>query len=762
MADDNEKVPAYNKAKVTELQNNVQASIDKLQTDVMASNPELSHTNSYLRSQMHKNIDAIINNNISNTGLSNISMLYGRAYGKDLQKDNQVIDSIIKTFEDDSVMNNVMSLYSQNTYLKEFDREVDTVCKYMPKLLEALATRKESVLAADHFTQDCINIKSTSSELSEVATENNIKAMKEKYNLSDFLDRVFSETDKLGETFVYCVPYEKALSRILKKSPRNVSVSGEQIVSESMQFSIDENTHKLVEHVNPTREYIKENGGLTVELNTSGVLESVINYHTNIGDIFDKAPESINEDYSSGFKRIADTIADGGKPIKKSLYKIDSFASDGLVDTHKKKIDTKVKVPGCVLKILDHTMVKPLYIEDTCLGYYYIECDNELNMNQLTFSSTLGGLKPGHTARKLSANSAAHQDKQILRKIASKISQKIDAKFINANQDLTKEIYLILKYNMDANKDGKISKIRVTFIPPEDIIHTYFKKDPDSNRGVSSLQKALFPAKLFSCLYISNVVSILTRGNDKRVYYVRQNVDTNISAVLLNTISQIKKSNFGLRQIENMNNIMNITGRFNDYVIPESANGDAPVRFEIMEGQKVEVQTELMDKLEEMAINSTDVPMEVITARQQLDFATQYTMSNTRFLRTVYNLQSKTKKFFDKILTRIYDAEFQCDDSVEVELPPPMYLNLMNFTQIQAQTRDTVEFVAPLYIDVENSDPRLVSKVKAGITKFYLKSFLPDDAIKKIVDKCEMEFAKEKDPGEAEQAGPGGGGMQQY
>ena len=162
MADDNEKVPAYNKAKVTELQNNVQASIDKLQTDVMASNPELSHTNSYLRAQMHKNIDAIVNNNISNTGLSNISMLYGRVYGKDLQKDNQVIDSIIKTFEDDSVMNNVMSLYSQNTYLKEFDREVDTVCKYMPKLLEALATRKESVLAADHFTQDCINIKSTS------------------------------------------------------------------------------------------------------------------------------------------------------------------------------------------------------------------------------------------------------------------------------------------------------------------------------------------------------------------------------------------------------------------------------------------------------------------------------------------------------------------------------------------------------------------------------------------------------------------------
>jgi hypothetical protein len=297
---------------------------------------------------------------------------------------------------------------------------------------------------------------------------------------------------------------------------------------------------------------------------------------------------------------------------------------------------------------------------------------------------------------------------------------------------------------MNHNGAGRISKIRVTFIPPEDIIHSYFNKDPKSNRGISSLLRALFPAKLYSCLYISNVIAILTRGNDKRVYYVKQNVDTNIAGVLLNTINLIKESNFGLRQIENMNNIMNITGRFNDYVIPESASGEAPVRFEIMQGQDVQHPTDLMNQLEEMAVNATDVPMEVIQARQQLDFATHYTMSNTRFLRKVYNLQAKFTKILTKLFTRIYDAEYECTDTVTVELPPPMYLALMNSSQMFQSANEHVENITPLYIDTENEDPALVAKVKARIKKFYMKSFIPDEAIQQIVDSARMEFEKDK------------------
>ena len=739
MADDKEK-SGLNTALINKLEKNVQDSIDLLYGDIHGASPNMSRTNDYMRTRMHKAIDSITNYNVNALGISNISSLYARLNAT--QGDRSTIGDIMKVFENDSLMNNVVSMYSQNVYLKEADKEYELIMKYMPMLHDALDTRKEAVLSADHFTKDAINIKSSSAELSDATTDNNIESMRDKYDIDYVLDRMYGETDKLGECFVYCVPYKKAMSKLLKASKGNDITKGgwfSNSLNEAVTFSYNEITESVEEF-----SIASKHEGLSIEFNMSGIITEAVRDHHRMDTIINEVTfMSLNE-----AKVEIDSHDDGMinmDKLKKGMYDLDPnykdiTAQDGLITGNK---DKTIKVPGCVVKFLDRTMVKPLYIDDTCLGYYYIETNNPMNTDQITFTSTLGGLRPGTTARKI-ANNSDDNDNIIIKKIAKQLSKKIDAKFINANQDLTKEIYMILKYNMKHNDSGRISKMRVTFIPPEDIIHSYFNKDPRSNRGISSLSRALFPAKLYSCLYISNVIGLLTRGNDKRVYYVKQNVDTNISAVLLNTINSIRKSNFGLRQIENMNNIMNITGRFNDYIIPESASGEAPVRFEIMPGQEIQHPTELMNQLEEMAINATDVPMEVIQARKQLDFATHYTMSSTRFLRKVYNLQAKFTKISSKLLTRIYDAEFDCQDTVTIELPPPMYLALTNSSQMFQSANEHVENVTPMYIDVESNDPVLVNKIKAKIKKFYMKSFLPDAMLERIVSQAKMEYEKEK------------------
>lgn len=725
---------SINTRTIDTLEKNVQASIDKLYADTHGNSPETSRTLDYMRTRMHHAIDNIVSNNISNTGISNISSLYARS--QSIQNDANITRQIISTFENDTMMDSVMSLYSQNVYLKEADKEFEVIMKYMPKLHDALDTRKEAVLSADHFTKDAINITSSSATLSEVSSASNIKQMREKYGIDDIIDRIYDETDKLGECFIYCVPYKKALSRLLDKGGAGSPASSDEI-QESTFCAFDESG--MVKYYNHKVDSNTKDG-ITLEFNNTGFIPDAIKQAYTARNVLNEASSmALNESKIENQETISnDSIKNG--------YKLDNDATaqDGII-SNSKNID--IKAPGAVVKILDHTMIRPLYIEDTCLGYYYIETDKPMTVENLTFSSTLGGLKPGNTARKIAENKSDNEN-AIIKKIAKEISDKIDKKFINANQDLTKEIYLILKYNQDHTSNGRISRIKVSFIPPEDIIHSYFHKDPKSNRGISSLQRALFPAKLYSCLYISNTLAILTRGNDKRVYYVKQQADTNISKVLLNTINQIKRSNFGLRQIENMNNIMNITGRFNDYVIPESPSGDAPVRFEIMQGQDVQHPTELMNQLEEMAVNSTDVPLEVIQARQQMDFATHYTMSNTRFLRKVYNLQSKFTKIINKLLTRIYDIEFDCEDSVTIELPPPMYLNLMNSGQMFQSANEHVENVTPMYIDVDNEDPQLVSMVKNRIKKFYMRSFLPDEALTRLVDQARMDFERNRKPEE--------------
>ena len=253
--------------------------------------------------------------------------------------------------------------------------------------------------------------------------------------------------------------------------------------------------------------------------------------------------------------------------------------------------------------------------------------------------------------------------------------------------------------------------------------------------------RALFPAKLFSALYISNVIQFLTRGFDKRVYYVRQTVDTNISGVLMNVINQIQKSNYGLRQIESMSNVLNMLGRFNDLVIPRSASGDSPIDFEVIPGQQVEIKNDLMNMLEEMAVNATDVPFEVIQSRQQVDYATHLTMTNTKFLQKIYNRQGKTQKIFSKILTKIYNYEYNMDnnrsDEIVVVLPPPIYLNATNTAQILSSVTDLSQGIAASVVN-ENNDADLMNEFARQVRLKMVESLFPEGFIDKCLDDAKL------------------------
>ena len=342
----------------------------------------------------------------------------------------------------------------------------------------------------------------------------------------------------------------------------------------------------------------------------------------------------------------------------------------------------------------------------------------------------------------LSTNSMMDQTQKqnnIIRYLSNQISNLIDAKFINTNQDLRQEIYTILKYNQD-NNSSKMNKIRVTFIPPDDMEHVYFKMNKDTHRGISDLDKSMFPGTLFSSMYITHCIWNMTRAQDKRVYYVNQNVDTNISKTLLNTINQIKKGNFGIRQIENINHILNITGMFNDYIIPRGPGGNTPIDFEVMQGQSVEYQTELMTMLEEAAVNACEVPMEMIQMRNSVDYASQLTMSSSKFLRKVYNRQSKFQKNLTRIINNIYNNEFDDNITLNVMLPPPMFLNLTNTNQMMTNVNEYSQSVAQLILDPDEEEP-VKNEVIREVNKFHLGTYINLPELEEIAHRAKQHMA---------------------
>ena len=378
------------------------------------------------------------------------------------------------------------------------------------------------------------------------------------------------------------------------------------------------------------------------------------------------------------------------------------------------------------------------------MGYYYFELkttnDSESFMG---FKNILGDPLTNMRGDSRTAFNNVDNQRQdeTIKYVAGQLSKFIDKQFVNNNQDLAKEIYMILKYN-DLFNTPSVDLIKVTFVPPEDMVHFYFKQDPVTHRGISDLDKALIPAKIYSSLYVTSSIGNLTRSQDKRVYYVKQTVDTNIAQTLLNTISQIKQSNFGIRQFQNINNVLNITGRFNDYIIPTNASGEPPIQFEIMPGQQIEAPTDLMDKLEEMAINSTGIPIEIIQARQSIDYAAQLTMSSSKVLRFCYKRQELLQDKLSLLISPIYNYEYDESINIDVTLPPPSFINITNTNQLVDNVKGFVQSVVDVEL-ADTQDEKLRAIYSRELFKHYLGTHLDVASHSAILDRSKILAQKE-------------------
>lgn len=171
-----------------------------------------------------------------------------------------------------------------------------------------------------------------------------------------------------------------------------------------------------------------------------------------------------------------------------------------------------------------------------------------------------------------------------------------------------------------------------------------------------------------------------------------------------------------------------------------------------MQGQQVEIKTELLSLLEEAAINSTGVPLELIQSRQSPDYAMQLTMSNTKFLRFVYGRQSQFQLLLEPLLTKLYDVEYGTTDKIKVTLPPPLFINVTNTNQLITNTSDFCNSLVEIVMG-DSQDDILKAKVGKKLKIYYLGSYVNMSMINDIIESAKQEKAKE----DAEQADQEGG-----
>lgn len=726
--------------------------------DTYATDPSTRDELERIGSDIEDHISKVLSRN-GNDDVANISKLYAVANLRNTLDDASYNKEIVSFFEDRSITDQLVNSYLENKWVKALDDEYDVICKYFPKMQEALDAIKDSVLTADNFDKEYLSFTSPNVSGDEQSKFNEeIESYKKQYELYEKAEKWYNNASKYGEQFVYKVPYNKALAVMLNRRSQTryngigyTGVREYSLVTEGALPNEFASNKELSDYFLSAKSEIgqKKIKNIKLEIVKDAVLDTAVNESKHMRDMIVISEQaSIHETgLDMNNEIISPTIFEMPKRRKKS----DNTAADGLVNGER-IAPSKLKVPGLLLKELKRENVIMLYMDDICLGYYYLEFLDRFGgivfQDNLFQKKTLSSIGYGAGTKLEDEQIQKSATDDLLKYLASAIVSNLDDKFINNNPYLRKEIYSVLKYNDMFNAEG-VDKIRVTYLAPNDVEHIKFKEDPDTHRGISDIAAGLIPAKLYCCIYICNVLGILTRGQDKRVYYVKQNVEQNIAQTLLNVINQIKKQNMNIMQIENMNSILGITGKYNDYIIPIGPSGDAPIQMEVMEGQNIDPQTELLEKLEEASINSTGIPIELVNARLQLDFATQLTMSNTKFMRFIFKRQSKFETFLGNIMTDIYNTEHQNETDkiiVKCVLPSPIMFNVNNLNQILDLVNQQAQVMADLmYMD--NNDPDL--ELKKGIYKknyvqFKLGSYLKQNELEIIKTKTELEYSMSK------------------
>lgn len=695
-------------------------------------------------------VERIISDSSYKTGLNNISTLYAKLLRTNGNSSTNSGD-MSEIFGGDMDLNgSLYNAFFNNKNLKDYDAEIDMICKYMPKLDAALSTLLDNVLSADHFAKDYITLAETNfSMVSDQKTiVNNVELIKHKYNLAEKFQDIAYRAMKYGEEFVYIIPYSTAISRLYGSQQTT------NVVKESVDF--DQNFITNFQDSDPKNKINFNDFKINLSYHNGLLNESIVANIKATERLKSIQEQSFNEAYVPVLEAMSDTqkaslkkdtsISNALTP-KDELDVKDFFepTPDGITDpTKTKKFNKDIKAAGALFKVLKRENVVPIYIDDICLGYYYIEgsannfLDKDSTYPMSGITDPMNSMAMSKSPRAALKNSGNVND-NMLRGIAAKISGMIDAQFIKMNKDLSREIYAILKYNNLTIKGE--NSINVTFISPDDLVHCYYVLDPDSHRGVSLLNDSMIPAKLYTGMYISNTLATMSRGYDRRVYYVKNSgVDTNISQLLLQTMKQIKMTNFNIRRFENMNNVLNIIGQFNDFIIPTNASGESPVQFEIMQGQNIDPQTELMQKLEDMAVDATTVPVEIVNARNSLDYAVQASMTSSKFLKTVISDQIITNAFFSRIMTQLYRAEY--DDAkaiINVSLPQPSYLNTSNTSTMINNMNDMVQAIADSYSEdfTEEMKPLFLANIK----KEMLRTYIDQNMVDRVAKQTKLQLA---------------------
>lgn len=774
---------------------NLTKNTSDLESRIYGTSPMVKNEIDYTFGTMYKSIDLLTTgdgknqNKVNHQRLIDDSMEDVNAAGL-----AQSLDAKLNGGSSDN-MQVLNTIAMQNMPRTALYKDFDLICKFFPELERAIEVMRDSILSPDNISKESFSmIFKGSSDTDEI--KHRVAQVRKDYKLDKRMSALVYETLKYGEANVFINTYSDEMQKMMNNKQLTVGALSEGLY-------VTEDGRPIKEAVG--KEVLLENGFYKVKKTSINLTESytATDEDTKASKVIVESLEGLVNvyEYDQNFLGTATEI----KTLKESQIiniseadilspDIDPttkmYASNPFASLRAKKIKAKrgttlnknkkeeINIPGCVLRNLDTLKLYPMHAGDILIGSWYIETDNTLGGNVYdTLINAMGTTgNPNDVGRGVTATQGTQggmvMDNAVLNQslinkadrarmngdfvmlsLAKLAVTKLDKKYLETNPDMVEFIYNFCRINDVVN--NRVG-IKLTFIPPEQMI-TFKLNEDKYNRGISKLSKALFPAKLYVIMLVSNFLTNTIRKNDMKAYYIKSGgLNKNVTQTVMNAAYQLKKTQFNIHDIMDINRTFNVIGKNHEIFIPVSENGDKPIDFDIISGdQGTGMENEFLDFLKKASLNALGVPPNLIDSLMDIDAVKPFVMANERFARSSIADQLELEEPLNDLLNTLADFEIENFNygDMECHFPTPTTINNNNKTERLNNNQAMVDAMLKTYLGDAfmntPTGPKVYDLMYNEVMKKLMPEIYTEYDLEKLFKTCNIKVTTAKDQPDA-------------
>lgn len=294
-------------------------------------------------------------------------------------------------------------------------------------------------------------------------------------------------------------------------------------------------------------------------------------------------------------------------------------------------------VKGCYIKYLDPIRLLPIRLDRKVIGYYYVTSVTDADQTPYTPNGVVD-ISLHHFSR----------NREVADALTDVIVKSFDKKVLDNNSTLKSEIATVVmehKFN-----EGRLT---FTYIPENEVIRFVINED-EYGKGHSVLEPSLVAAKQYLMLDMFNMLYTLNNTTTRVHYFRSSGLTSDYNSLIQSYMRKIQSRRITMDDIFNYSNAMNKIVGTSEVVMPSGKSGnDKSIDTDTIQAVENPVNNDYLERKKREAISGTSVPaLMVINSTDEVEFAKQLELANTRFLSAI----SSYKIDFNRGFTKLYQT----------------------------------------------------------------------------------------------------------